>query len=144
MKRVKGDILGFRQVELAERHRNCLPRGGVTFREFYGPGPAEGAGQTAELNVELLHRSFHHRYVIHWDRMLECSRVSQLYSPLGGPGCSWSMGADKKDPVLDTHGFMDSYFSPALSALAHPTTSCCDGAVHSGGCSQHSTPFEIS
>lgn len=102
MKRVKGDILGFRQVELAERHGNCLLRGGVTFREFYGPGPAEGAGQTAELHVELLHRSFHHRYVIRRDQMLECSRVSQLYSPLGGSGCSWYMGADKRTLFL-TH-----------------------------------------
>lgn len=102
MKRVKGDILGFRQVELAERHRNCLPRGGVTFREFYGSGPAEGAGQAAELHVELLHRSFHHRYVIHRDQM-KCSRVSQLYSPLGGSGWSWSMGADQKKTLCLTH-----------------------------------------
>lgn len=63
--------------------RNCMSRGvgqnpRVTFREFHGPGPAEGAGQPAELHVELLHRSFHHRCAVRRGNTLECGRGSQL------------------------------------------------------------------
>lgn len=56
----------------------------LTFREFYGPGPAEGAGQPAELHVELLHRSFHHRLAVRGAEMPECSRSCRPYCPLAG------------------------------------------------------------
>lgn len=84
MERVKG-------VFLAERHRNCLPRGGgVTFREFYGPGPAEGAGQAAELHVELLHRSFHHRYAIKRWNVAASVSFSHAWAVLVVPG-PWAL-----------------------------------------------------
>lgn len=32
----------------------------LTLRKLHGPGAAQGAGQPVQLDVELLHRPFHH------------------------------------------------------------------------------------
>lgn len=103
----------------------------LTFREFHGPGPAEGAGEPAELHVELLHRSFHHRDAARRAKRLECGRGSPPYSPLAAACGSWSMGASK------SACFLISIDLPTRIFRLPPTTSCCRAAVHSGGCSHH-------
>lgn len=92
-----------RTVLARERHRlraravlakTCV----VTFREFHGPGPAEGTGQPVELYVELLHRPFHHKWKVHRDKPREQSLARPVYLFLMGLCCSWasSMGAGRR------------------------------------------------
>ena len=100
-------------LTLANACTSCV----VTFREFYGPGPAEGTGQPAELYVKLLHRPFHHRWTVHRDIPTEQSLGRLVYVFLMGLCLPWasSMGAGRRGTVPLTDSLIqDSVFPTTL------------------------------